>query len=196
MTLLFIVWKCSPSVIVNSNFLNYMSHERVLVTFEKPEENPHYHVVIDTKKTTGAVRNALNRLEPGRKHKLSVEEVRETLADACIYILKEFRVIMNSLLTQDVLDNYIAETARINVEKANKKLTPRQGLLENYVPLVEYGDIDDAVDYYIKVHISDYVMRSYPTRSPFSKKHMTDVAWAIWVRYYLARPEVKNYFLF
>lgn len=147
----------------------YLEGEKYLLTFEKPEENPHYHMVIDTTKI-GALRNAITR-HTGLKGRDRQVSTCKNDQKSIIYILKEDRIIHNSLVSQEDLINY----KKMTYQKDIKKLKPHERLqsvcdtyekLEN-IQTTMFQKATDEDKFKIIAHIYEHITDTY--NKPFNK---------------------------
>ena len=129
---------------------------RYTVTFEKPDTNPHYHIIIETDKLVNSVRNRITRHFQLTGSDRTVTVVKDT-DKSLIYILKDGNIIFNNLLDDTRLKDLQAKTAKINSDKLakiNRRTTFRERCLQSYEPLDPIPELGDINGYFIQHNVS------------------------------------------
>lgn len=151
--LFFMIKKLNDTITEQSLIESLDKYGLNLLTFEKPDENPHYHAVLDTAVKPDTMRNWFKRTYDIEDitGSCSVKKVRTNLQRASIYILKDKTVIQNTLLSDEDLNTFLTQTEDINIDKA-KRLAKRKHdfkhiLLEDYIPLPDLYEQPNTYGY-------------------------------------------------
>lgn len=110
-----------------------------LITFESPNKNPHYHIILDTTKSIDAIRNKITRKFDLPRGYKSVKQC-ESLERSYLYILKEQTVKNNTILTPEELDAYRIASEKITIEK--KQSTSFKRLFRQNFDVVQMEQLD------------------------------------------------------
>lgn len=146
---------------VCSFFANRGDH---LITFEKPEVNPHYHIILKTKKDKNAIRNAITRKFKITGGMRTVADCKE-IQNAIPYIMKEFRIKKYSLFNSDEQYQYYRDKALVTNKEVLTKKSIKQNsfkwkFVNEYEPLIEYSDDGEEL-HFEEDHINKYIVKMF-----------------------------------
>ncbi len=132
----FLVIKQKNHLINDASLKTYFEQFKSLITFEKPDENPHYHIIFKSEKTTSALRNAITRkfeVKGGHRTIALCKDIKKSI----LYILKDETIISNTLLSEQELSECVLEAQSISkllAIKKEKKLTFWDKIVDDYIP--------------------------------------------------------------
>lgn len=118
----------------------FFSYTKSLITFEqgKSSENPHFHIIMESQTDANAVRNRITRHFGLNGSKRTITNCRD-IESSIIYVLKDFRVKHNTLLSEQELEDYLTATQRVNEVKNEVKKSRKDSFkylfISQYVPL-------------------------------------------------------------
>lgn len=93
-----------------------------IITYEKPTENPHYHIILKSDKATNYLSNMLRqKFTNNRQKSVSCKKVGD-LSKAIVYIIKDLDIRSNTMITPFEMEQYKIQTIAINEDKKQKKL--------------------------------------------------------------------------
>lgn len=166
---------------------NYFKDKHCLLSFEKPNTNPHFHILLSTLNKMESVRKSL-KLYFCELGKNTIEMTTcEDKYKASVYITKELDIIHNSLYNPDELSEIISTTKKINLDK-EKKMTFLQIVIRDYIPLKGYNPPKD-----LNKHVNDYVCDNLQINNPFRAGLYTSVFEGIIYTHYREHFKKKNY---
>lgn len=148
---------------------------KVLCTFEKPDVNPHYHIIGKFEESHSALTQRIKRfLNLGRNKLQCSAGYKESETAAAIYILKEKRVIFNTLFDEHQIDDFMSRTLQVNKEKfSDKRKSYSDRLVDEYVQPELHNDTwlqeDD--------HILNYIVKNY--KGAYGLKQSTEIYYGI-----------------
>ena len=146
MNYLFIVIKHKGLVDTDKLLSFFHEHGPFIMTYEKPETNPHYHIILSTNKLVNTIRNSLTR-----KFQLTGSDRTTTLVKdldkSLIYILKDNDIKHNNLLTASRLEELQLKTKEINKEKLEKSTKSQSSMwykcYTTYKPIQVISSVGD-----------------------------------------------------
>lgn len=137
-----------------------------LITLEKSEINPHLHIVMDTTISKDTLRKKLSKIYT-LKHQVHVSSCNSKMK-SINYILKEFNILHNSLLTEDELQQHLDSVQEYQHEKEEAKNNYVRYLINTYKnssyheKILKEGQDDYAwIEYSIMLFLLETVSGDY-----------------------------------
>ena len=167
---------------IEENLISTLSLYPHIITYEKTQSNPHYHIVLKTDKTTNYISNMLRqKFTDNRPKSVSCKSVKD-LAKSIVYIIKDLDIRSNTLLAPLELEQYKIQTVAINIDKHQKRTTTTftQQCVQTWKEK-GYGTWEPK----IKELIVDHIFEQCDTKtSPFDSFLVRRIYYAIVNRYY------------
>ena len=157
MRFIFIVIKSDKE----TDVLDYFKNEKCLITFEKPDTNPHFHIILQSDIANNTIRNSISRkfnLSGGQR---TVKNCND-LESSVVYILKDGNVKKNTLFTKEQLQEYVDCTNQIN--KVNKDIKKCRKDSFKRLIVTTYTKLEITTSTYaydIYDHIQDHIHKKF-----------------------------------
>lgn len=148
-----------------------------IISFEKPNTNPHYHVLLHTDKSENAIRNAITRKFDIKGGDRTVAHIRE-YEKCLLYVIKEHRIVSNTLLTDEEMSTKLQE-ATVRTNLTNLKKAKKQTFKQKFI--LEYKPIEYVINYdichwpeEIDDHIAKYIRKMFVTNVQLIDRFIID----------------------